>query len=62
MNEEKDIDMVTKDYLSDISRPKKDPFNLPSTSIGMKKREHIYIFWFESVGTFVLTFATYASK
>lgn len=38
------------------------PYKLPESSIGQAKREMFYIFWFESVGTFVMTYATYASE
>ena len=34
----------------------------PETSIGKAKKEMIYIFWFEFLGTFMLTFSIYASK
>jgi hypothetical protein len=34
----------------------------PLTGIGKMKKEMVYIFWFEFIGTFLLTFSIYASK
>lgn len=35
---------------------------MPQTKVGKMKKEAIYIFWFEFIGTFMLTFCIYASK
>ncbi|CAD8051693.1 unnamed protein product [Paramecium primaurelia] len=34
---------------------------MPQTKVGQIKKEAIYIFWFEFIGTFMLTFCIYAS-
>ncbi|CAD8148008.1 unnamed protein product [Paramecium pentaurelia] len=36
--------------------------NMPQTKVGQMKKETIYIFWFEFIGTFMLTFCIYASN
>ncbi|CAD8151292.1 unnamed protein product [Paramecium pentaurelia] len=35
---------------------------MPQTKVGQIKKEAIYIFWFEFIGTFMLTFCIYASN
>ncbi|CAK62482.1 unnamed protein product (macronuclear) [Paramecium tetraurelia] len=39
-----------------------DADNMPQTKVGIMKKEALYIFWFEFIGTFMLTFSIYASK
>ncbi|CAD8159941.1 unnamed protein product [Paramecium octaurelia] len=35
---------------------------MPQTRVGQMKKESVYIFWFEFLGTFMLTFSIYASN